>query len=368
MKKTIKKTFNKRFFLSLLLSFTLTGITLGGSWAIFSKTYAYVLGIVEEDNERKNIENLKEMTVTISETTTLESLAEELFNNHFIGSKEWFVQQGKLSEIVFEPGTYTLTNNMSNDAILNSLVKVENAEEDTVKFTIPEGFTLLQIANRLDDLEIVSQKDFLKAATEKNYSFSFLQNVPASVKYKLEGYLFPDTYIVRKDASAEEIILKMLNRFEEIYTEYTQSLYASSYSLHEVLTIASIIEQEAKLEEERPMISGVIYNRLDAKMKLQMCSTVQYLLDKRQANLSLEDLEIDSPYNTYLYEGLPLGPICSPGRQSLEAALMPEANNYYYFVLQNATSGKHAFSATANEHAQNKVAYNQTTDKNFLED
>jgi UPF0755 protein len=358
-----------RLIFHFFISISLTAICIFGSIVAFNKGYQYALGVMNEAKERKENPNIRELNFTLTETTSIEEISEWLYENDFISHKNWFVLQAKFGSIdkKLRPGSYSVTSSMSNDEILALLSATEKEQAKEVKFTIPEGFTIVQIANRLDAEGIVTKEDFLKAVNEREYDYAFLKDIPKETKYKLEGYLFPDTYIVREGASAEEVIIRMLNRFESIISQYTQFLHNSPYSLHELLAVASIIEQEARLAEERPIIAGVIYNRLDANMKLQMCSTVQYVLEKRKANLSYDDLEVESPYNTYKYDGLPVGPICAPGEDSILAALSPEENPYYFFVLKDATSGAHAFGRDGAEHEYNKLRYQQTVDKNFHE-
>lgn len=360
---------NRRRLKHRLLSFLLFVLGLSGSIFAFSFSFSYVTEAFDENASRQHVTSIKDLTLEVSPHATLDQIATVLEANHFIGNKLWFLMQGKLQgyDEKLNPGTYTVSNNMSDTEILDLLTVDEAQEADVIKFTIPEGYTVLQIASRLEDLDIVSKEDFLRAVNEKDYDYSFLKYIPQDTKYRLEGYLFPDTYIVPKQVTAEQIVIKMLNRFQEVVEQYTQYLYDSPYTLHDMLTIASIIEQEAKLDHERPIISGVIYNRLDTHMKLQMCSSVQYVLDKRKKNLSYDDLKIESPYNTYLYEGLPVGPICMPGEAALRAAFMPEQHDYYFFVLKDSQSGEHAFSRSSAEHARNKSQYAQTNDINFYE-
>ena len=254
---------------------------------------------------------------------------------------------------------------MDNQRIMKLLTADKIKESASVRVTIPEGFNIMQIAARLEDLDLVPRDKFLQAVNEKDYDYAFLEDISPNKKNKLEGYLFPDTYFFPEDVTAQEVVIRMLNRFEEITDRYKQELANMPYSFDEVITVASIIEQEAKLEEERAIISGVMYNRLEDDMKLQMCSTVQYALEKRTANLSYDDLEVESPYNTYKYSGLPVGAICSPGEASIRAAFQPEEHDYYFFVLNGLEEGSHAFSRTADEHNNNKSKYKQSVDKNF---
>lgn len=357
-----------RLLLNLFITIGIFIFSIGGSYLAFNGGLNYTLNILEESKARQLNPNIRQLHLEVNDSFQLEELTNILYESNFIVNKFWFTLQGELSDFnqKFIPGKYSISSNMTNSEIID-LLTTPTKEKNTVKFTIPEGFTVLQISNRLDDLGIINKEDFLKAVNEREYDYSFLKSIPLDSKYKLEGYLFPDTYIVNKDATSEEIIIKMLNRFEQVISQYSQYIYNSSYTLHELITIASIIEHEAKLNDERPLISGVIYNRLESNMMLQMCSTVQYDLEKRKSNLSYQDLDIDSPYNTYKQIGLPIGPICSPGEASLKAAMSPEAHDYYFFVLKDPKVGSHAFSRNASEHEQNKLTYTQLTDKNFFE-
>ncbi|NLC76989.1 MAG: endolytic transglycosylase MltG [Clostridia bacterium] len=245
-------------------------------------------------------------------------------------------------------GTYVLDASWSLDKIASTLTKGGRAE--TVRLTVPEGLKLEQIAQRIEDAGLASKEEFLEAAG-REYNFDFLAEIPKGPKY-LEGFLFPDTYEVRADATPDEIIAMMLRRFGQVYSdEYRERQRELGLSTFEVVTMASIIEREAKLDEERTTIAAVFHNRLQKKMLLQSCATVQYLLDEPKVDLTTKDLEIDSPYNTYKYQGLPPGPIASPGKASLEAALYPADVDYLYFRVDPERDGAHIFSRTFAEHS-----------------
>jgi UPF0755 protein len=167
----------------------------------------------------------------------------------------------------------------------------------------------------------------------------------------LEGYLFPDTYYVSAEPTPDEVIGKMLTRFDDIFTdEYEQRAAELGLSVDEAVTIASIIEKEVSVDTERPLVSQVIHNRLELGMELEIDATVLYALDKRPDRLLYADLEVDSPYNTYAYGGLPVGPISNPGADSIHAALFPEEGNYLFYVLQDPETGVHFFSDDYQEH------------------
>jgi len=234
-------------------------------------------------------------------------------------------------------GEYNLSPSMNMLQILDKLVK---GEVITYKITIPEGYTCTQIAELLDKKEVAEKETFLKLAKDSEKSW--------------EGYLFPDTYEVPKKYGAKNMSKVMLSNFNQIAIEnkFTEKAEEIGFSLDEIIILASIIEKEAKFSEEKSKVSSVFYNRLEIGMKLQSCATIQYILETPKEILDENDLKIDSPYNTYLYRGLPPGPICNPGLDSIIAALEPEEGDYLYFVL--GENGRHIFSKTYQEHLRNK--------------
>ncbi|MDP3013842.1 MAG: endolytic transglycosylase MltG [Candidatus Subteraquimicrobiales bacterium] len=218
--------------------------------------------------------------------------------------------------------------------------------------TIPEGFTIDQIASRLASKTKIDEEEFKKLAKEYSNltsltSYDFLKSNPTTT---LEGYFFPKTYKIDEKTTAEEFIHLQLKQFgEEISKLDWSKAKESGLTVHEIVTIASLIEREARLPEERGIISAVIHNRLKKKMLLEICATVQYVLPEHKTRLTYEDLKIDSPYNTYLYPGLPPGPICNPGLECLKAALNPADVDYLYYVLKDPATGEHIFTRTYDE-------------------
>jgi UPF0755 protein len=246
---------------------------------------------------------------------------------------------------------------MTEEEIME-ILKTEGFKRETITFTIPEGFTVDQIASRLAEEGICSASDFKDAVYNADYGYKFIEGIPER-NLELQGYLFPDTYEIYLDATPEQIVSAMLNRFNEVFKdEYYDRADALGLTVDEIITIASIIEREVRVPEERRTVSGVIYNRLEIDMKLEMCSTVMYVLDKPQDRLLYSDLRIDSPYNTYMYSGLPVGPIANPGEESIIAALYPEDNDYLFFVLKDPETGAHDFNQTLQQHNAAKQEYN----------
>ena len=191
----------------------------------------------------------------------------------------------------------------------------------------------------------------------KKFDYSFLDD-SVQGESRLEGFLFPDTYSVPKGSNEKFIINEMLKRFDEIYTpDMRKKAKKMGYTDREIVTVASIIERETVLDDERAKVASVIYNRLDKNMKLQMCSCVQFLLGKQKHFLDENDISIESPYNTYIYEGLPPGPIACPGKASLEAALNPAKTDYIYFVVSDKGDGSMKFSKDYDEFLKNKEDY-----------
>ncbi|HEU4964783.1 MAG TPA: endolytic transglycosylase MltG [Bacilli bacterium] len=269
---------------------------------------------------------------------------------------KWYLSfEGKGSEL--KAGSYYLTQGMSMEEITRVLVEGD-AHYGTTQFTIPEGLNLEQIADKLADDGLVDKQKFLDEADNGTFDYDFVAAIPKQegMKHRLEGYLFPDTYEVMKDADEHVIIDTMLKQTDAVLTpEWRAEMDKRQMTVHQILTLASLVEREARVSKERPTIAGVIYNRLhtDPPMKLQIDATVQFALGKTKETLLYEDLEIDSPYNTYLHEGLPPGPIASPGRESIQAAIYPAQHDFLFYVTKNDGSGEHYFAATFAEHEQN---------------
>lgn len=299
---------------------------------------------------------LQPKEIAIPKGAGLKNIADILKKEGMIRDKFTFELYCKLNKKAGKiiAGKYYLGQYMSTGEIVNILASGK-AQIDTVKFTIPEGYELRQIVDKLVEMGLVNREAFINSLNNGKYNYDFIKDIPDR-ENKLEGYLFPDTYEVYKDASPEDIINKMLERFSVIYNpDYQKRAKELNMTMDQVITLASIIEREAKLDSERSIISAVFQNRIKKHMLLQSCATVQYILKERKEVLSYKDVQIDSPYNTYKNPGLPPGPIASPGVKSIEAALYPADVDYLYFVANG--DGSHVFSRTYEEHidAQNKM-------------
>ena len=229
-------------------------------------------------------------------------------------------------------GTYKLNKSMTLNEFVNLLT---DSNKDKVYITIPEGYTIDDIAEKLEENNICNSKEFIDSV--KNYELpKYISNNP-NKRYNLEGFLFPDTYSFNKNENADFIIKTMLNRFEKVWQEIVEDLNISipEEEIEKKVNVASIIEKEAVVDSERSFISSVIYNRIAIGMPLQIDATVIYSYGYHIEKMYEKYLEIDSPYNTYMYYGLPIGPISNPGRASLMAALKPEKTDYLYYLLES---------------------------------
>ena len=264
-----------------------------------------------------------------------------------------------------EAGKYTLNKAMSMREIIKTLESGSNYNPDAVMLTIPEGRNMEQVASIVSNNTNVSANEFLEYVNDAtfldeviaNYWFVTEDVKQSDIRYALEGYLFPSTYeLQNEDVDARYIILKMLDQMALELEPFKNDIENSEYSAHELLTMASIVEYEAILDEDRALVASVFYNRLDIGQKLQSCATLGYALGEFKLTYTNADMQVDSPYNTYYYAGLPVGPGCMPSRESIEAAIYPEDSDYYYFMANvcDPTSQKTYFSKTYAEH-QEKV-------------
>lgn len=289
--------------------------------------------------------------IIIPEQSTASQVAELLYEKDLIQGKKIFLaycrQSGQDSSL--KAGHYQLSRSQSLQEIVQIISK---GQVVTLSFTIPEGYTVEQIGSSLVAGGFCTAEEWEQALNQR-YDYEFLdQASPQEGKSYLEGFLFPDTYIVSEDTDAEGMIKAMLENFDTLWKEkLAPQAEAKGMSLYETLIIASMIEKEAMVAEERAIIAGVIQNRLDLGMPLQIDATVLYALGRQDKQVVyLDDLQIDSPYNTYKYPGLPPAPISCPGLSALEAALNPAKHDYYYYVARG--DGSHEFTKTFSEHQQ----------------
>ena len=296
------------------------------------------------------------MVVEIPSGSTTTRIGNILVEQGVIDSADSFKLQSKMQGMdgKYKAGEYTLSPAMTMTEIMEILV---SGNVNTVRFTIPEGLRVDEVADKLAAEGLINRDLFLKEIESGEFNYKFLKDAPAG-KLRLEGYLYPNTYDVFTTASEHDIIDRLLRQLDTVFTD---EMYARAeelgMDLNEVMTIASLIERETMVDSERAKVASVIYNRLDIGMKLQIDATVQYALGESKQFLTYADLEVKSPYNTYQIEGLPPGPICSPGEASIKAALYPEDTDYIYYVLSAAKDGSHKFAKTGSEFLRYKQEY-----------
>ena len=285
--------------------------------------------------------------IDIAEGTDLKEISVLLKEEDIISSETVFYLYAKDRSTDFKAGLHEFNTAMSYEEICDSLCEISH--KATVKVVVPEGYELRLIAQACEKAGLCTAEEFIDAAENGEYNYDFLKD-KNGVAYKLEGFLFPATYEFEQGVSAHEIIDKMLYTFDSFYTdEFSARAKELGMTDYEVVTLASVVEREAASAEEHKKVAGVFYNRIDIGMKLESCATVQYVLKERKAVLSNADTKIDSPYNTYKYSGMPVGPIASPSLSAIEAVLYPESHGYYYFVAKADGTG-HVFSKTLEEH------------------
>lgn len=295
--------------------------------------------------------NLKDgIKITIQEGSGTKSIANTLKKNGIIKNSSAFVLFIKQKEATasLKPGNYVFgPGKVDFDSILQSLLKGNQIE--SILVTIPEGYTVKQIATLLDKKGLVEEEKFLEYATNMELPYDYIEK--GDDYRQLEGFLYPETYSIPVNYTEKEIIKTMLDQFDKVWTEdYQAKADNLGYNVKEIITIASLIEREARVDHERKTISSVIHNRLKIGMLLQIDATIQYLLPEQKERLLYKDLEVDSPYNTYKYKGLPPTPIASPGKACIEAALDPEETPYFYYRTKAVGNGEHHFSKTLEEH------------------
>lgn len=299
----------------------------------------------------------KEIVVAIPQQATAGLAGTILKNEGLVRSSFLFKQYARWKGLdsQIKAGQYKLSSTLSTPQIIMELVDGKLAVQSV---TIPEGLTTVQIADLLAEKKLATRDSFIATVANQAFGYSFLNNLPQGEK-RLEGYLFPDTYYFNNGESEKEIIETMLGRFDREISElgYAALAERNGITLHDAVIIASLVEREAREDEERPVIAGVIYNRLKISMPLQIDATIQYALGENKPQILYKDLEVASPYNTYKHHGLPPGPIAMPGKASLLAAVNPADTDYLYYVAK--PDGFHAFATTLAQHNVNKEMYQQ---------
>ena len=335
-----------------------------GAWAVSTRAPSVAVG--EGEVRRRGAVPVSDESVVINvpQGANAGVIARRMQEKGVISDAELFRTlaglmglEGKLSA-----GEYEFTRGMAiPDVILRLRTGVT---EPTVTVTIPEGLRVEEVAALFERIGLTTAAEFMQAARATDYPQPWAQSRPAGST--LEGYLFPDTYFFSKKVNAHQIVERLLKTFDERFTpDLRAAAQAHGLSFQDAVTIASIVEREAQVPEERPLVAAVYINRIKAGMPLQADPTVQYALaaDPKSVaqygwwkrDLFIEDLQIRSPYNTYAVRGLPPGPIASPGHASLRAVAHPASVKYIFFVARG--DGSHAFAETLDEHNRNVQRY-----------
>ena len=323
----------------------ITKVFITGFWGLLVLIWI-VISLFYYQGTRPASQDSRSITFEVQPGMTLKQVTLELFNQRLILSPSAFQAiayiQDKEKQIMV--GEFSLSPSMLPTEII---LRLTSGKTILYPLTIPEGYRITEIASLLDTQGLANSEVFILQTQDKNLIKSM--DIPTN---SLEGYLFPETYYLSKLTPEKKIVQKMVNTFKEkvLKSQLLKSTKESPLSLHEIITLASLIEKETGLDSERKLISSVFHNRLRKNMRLQTDPTVIYAIEKFDGNIRKRDLKIDSPYNTYRYKGLPPGPISSPGIKSIEAAIFPIKSNHLYFVSRQ--DGSHHFSSTLVEHNQ----------------
>jgi UPF0755 protein len=272
-----------------------------------------------------------EASIVVEEEDTMSTVSQQLQEKGIIPNALLFRLENivKSYDTEYKPGEYVLNSSMSTSD-LGSILTGEK-EDKSIQVTILKGFTIKDIAEYLTYENLEAGAAFVEVCDTYKLP-AFMSSIPSRIN-PLEGYLYPGTYQIPADPSPEDLIGRMLDRFYDVYSDYEAKAKERKMTMDEVITIASIIEKEAKTDDDKLLVSEVISNRLNAGMKLEMTSPLSYRLNKRSDSLSQADYVAETSYNTYTHDGLPLGPICNPSESSIEAALAPASGSKLYMLL-----------------------------------
>ncbi len=296
------------------------------------------------------------VTVTIPEQTSTAEIADILVDEEVIGSAFAFRVAARFDARAgnLQAGEHELREGMGPREAIAALQ--DDPRPSTYRVTIPEGLTVEQTLDRLSDGTHHDTEDFVVALEDLEVPDVVpVDDLPEGAQ-PFEGLLWPDTYEVFDDEEAAEILRRLVRTAESRLAEVEP---VEGFDPYETLIIASLVEREARLEEERPLIASVIHNRLEEPMRLQIDATVQYARGEHTERVLFEDLEVDSDWNTYERDGLPPTPIAAPGNASLRAAAAPEDTDHLFYVVDDLETGSHAFAETLEEHRQNVAAYRE---------
>ncbi|MFD1065341.1 endolytic transglycosylase MltG [Oceanobacillus locisalsi] len=340
----------------IIISFTLI-IIIGGI-----SGYLYIHSALQPVDEENSTPAEVEIPIG-SSSSTIAGILEE---NGIIKDERIFRLYTKFNNVnEFQAGNYTFNTAMSMDDIIESLQSGRIIIDAAYTITIPEGLTIEEIAEIYSDNFNFSQEEFMEVANDPDFIEELMEEYPdlltedildEDIRMPLEGYMFASTYeFYEEEPTIESIIDCMVEQTNSIFQQYEGEIAEQDFTPHEAITFASVVEKETAHEEERSQIAGVFHNRLDDELKLQTDPTVLYAIGEHQSVVTFEDLEVESPYNTYIVDGLPVGPISNFAENSLRAVLNPEESDYLYFLHDE--DGNIHFSETFEEHVENREEY-----------
>jgi len=306
----------------------------------------------EENGENRDMSGIEEFLVEIPDDASTLDIA-RILRSYGLIDNEWIFY---LNSILngqgnhFQAGIHQFNTGMSQQAIMSGLLELQEITSDQPRITIVEGLANWQIADFAATLEYFTAAEFLYEAENGLFSHVFLRDIDDRPN-RLEGFLFPDTYYLPPNPTPNDLIIRMLNRFDDVFTpemwlriESLSELLGMELTIEDIVIIASIIEREAVIPDERPIVASVIYNRLRLGMPLEKISTIVYATNTRHDLLTAADFSVNSPYNTFNRNGLPIGPISNPGLSSINAALNPRNTQYLFMVINDQDARSHYFT------------------------
>ena len=353
--KKAKNPYRGKIILIVILCFLLAGT---GGFAFLYRHYLDALKPVSEVSE--------EVAFTIEENSSMNAIIAKLYDEGLIRDKDMakvFVKINRRNS--YYAGNFILNRNMSFAQIMDTISDMTKASRQQVSVTIAPGYWAKHAAAAIAEKTNLTAEEILDKWNDNAYVESLVaryevltDGIFASEHCYLEGYIFPETYKFYENTTVEQVTEKILDQTEKIYEKYKDQIKNSSFNIHELFTLASVILFEAKTEEDMRNVSGVFYNRFAKGMKMQCSSTVCYAMYQYDTWQDCEknSLVVDSKYNTYLYDGLPIGPVCNPTETAIRAAVDPISNEYYFFIADVST-GKCIFAKTYDEHLQNIKKY-----------
>ncbi|MDM5156578.1 endolytic transglycosylase MltG [Bacillus sp. DX1.1] len=338
-----KKKRRKRFLIVIIALLVVCG-----------SIYAYISSALKPFD----IGNKKEIEVEIPKGSSTSKIGEVLEEKGIVKNGTVFSLYAKAKSRNLQAGTYLLHPSMNVDEVMREMSSGNVHRPVAYKLTIKEGAQVVEIAEIIAKELKWNKDDVVRQLNDKTFVQKLQQKYPVlltnkifdiNIKYPLEGYLYPATYsFYKKEMTLEEIVTPMLEKTNKLIVENEQKMKEKQWDVHQLLTLSSLIEEEATGYTDRKKISSVFYNRLVKGMPLQTDPTVLYALGKHKERVLYADLKVDSPYNTYVVKGLPVGPIANSGKNSVQAALEPEKTDYYYFLA--APSGEVYYAKTLEEH------------------